>query len=337
MNPELPSPIGAYIDSRVTELRDLIPKALREFEADAIHQARVTTRRLTAAMKLLEPVLSGSHRKPFEKVLRKLRRRLGPLRDSDVILEHLNTLPECVKYPAAVSWLTEKLVADRDELRESLAGKAVVSKTLSRLGEWWGLQDEIKEAGKAIGSLLAQSLHLQLDAFAEQADRLVTQSPTANGQQQDPHELRIAGKALRYTLELAVAQGHPVPPTVIKTFKKMQDQLGHWHDMVVLSETVLTVAMKHQLPHHDAMLAGQTMEMARLTLGKSARAMAKFSAQWAAGGPDLVITIRKSFPLTRSTVEMVPTELKTDPDLPPPTEPSAEETPPPAGPEDASA
>ncbi len=312
--PELPPPISLYMDARVNELRALIPKALREFEPEAIHQARVATRRLTAAVRLMEPVLSGSHRKPFEKVLKTLRRQLGPLRDLDVIMGHLNELPECTKYPAAVSWLVDHLIDERDDLRDKLKNKPVVGKTLSKLGEWWGLHDEVDEAGKAMHSLLAQSLHLQLDRFAEQADRLAKGSDVLDGERQDPHELRIAGKALRYTLELAVAQGHPLPPEVIKTFKKMQEQLGDWHDMVVLSETVLMVAMQHMLPHHDAATAGQVLEIAKLTLAKSGKAMGKFSSQWASAGPDLVVTIRQSFPLTKPAVIEPVSELKTDPD-----------------------
>ncbi len=311
--PELPPPISLYMDARVNELRALIPKALRDFEPEAIHQSRVATRRLTAAVRLMQPVLSGSHRKPFEKVLKSLRRQLGPLRDLDVILQHLNELPECTKFPAAVSWLVERMIEDRDKLRARLKDKPVVGKTLSRLGEWWGLHDEVDEAGKAMRSLVAQSLHLQLDRFAEQADRLANGPDGIEGERQDPHELRIAGKALRYTLELAVAQGHALPPDVIKTFKKMQEQLGEWHDMVVLSETVLMVAMQHLLPHHDAATAGQVMEIAKLTLARSGKAMGKFSSQWASAGPELVSTIRKSFPLTKPAVIELASEPKTDP------------------------
>ncbi len=338
-SPELPPPIAVYMDSRVNELRTLIPKALREYEPEAIHQARVATRRLTAAVRLMEPVLSGSHRKPFEAVLKKLRRRLGPLRDLDVILEHLNELPECTKYPEAVMWLSDRLVARRDHLRKELAGKSVVGKTLARLGEWWGLHDEVDEAGKAIGSLLGQSLHLQLDSFAEQADLLTTQTLTPDGQRQDPHELRIAGKALRYTLELAIAQGHPLPAEVVKSFKKMQESLGEWHDMVVLSESVLQVSLEALLPHHDAALAGQILEISRLTLAKSGKAMAKFSSQWENTGPELTVTIRKAFPLTRSidaSAEAV-IESKTDPDPSPTDETPAPEISPPVSTADASA
>src|SRR4051812_26428693 len=82
-------PLLQYIDELVDALRTLIPKAFKEWDIEAVHQARVSTRRLKAALDLLEPVLSAQQRKPFGQVLKKLRRQLGPLRDLDVMLDHL--------------------------------------------------------------------------------------------------------------------------------------------------------------------------------------------------------------------------------------------------------
>ena len=52
----------------------------------------MATRRLKAALDLLKPVLSDEHLKPFSKVLKKFRRRLGPMRDLDVMIEHLGEI-----------------------------------------------------------------------------------------------------------------------------------------------------------------------------------------------------------------------------------------------------
>ncbi|CAN5552365.1 hypothetical protein BH10PLA1_BH10PLA1_07140 [soil metagenome] len=338
MSPELPPSLATYIDDRVNDLRVLIPKALYDFDSEAIHKARIATRRLTAAVRLLHPVLTDSHRKPFERALKKIRQRLGPLRDMDVVLKHLRELPEFAVHPSAVSWLSGRLINRRDEKRDKLGGKSSANKLLGRLGKWWALHAEVDEASKATDSLLAESVHLQLDAFAEQADALATQSLAETGQSADPHTLRIAGKKLRYTLELSVDQGSELPKAVIKTFKQMQDELGHWHDMVVLSEAIVDVTIDRQLPHHDANLAGQIFDMARHAMLRSERAIANFASQWASAGPELVITIRRSFRLTKpieytaveaAPSEAAPTESKTDPD-PSLTDESADpETPPP--------
>src|SRR5438128_2679762 len=97
-------------------------------------------------------------------------------------------------------------------------------------------EEAIHQARVATRRLKA-AVHLQLDAFAEQADHVAcgqkadrgptdgeaasggatdrsSDSPSVpppTGAHVDPHEVRIAGKALRYTLEMAVVDGHPLP------------------------------------------------------------------------------------------------------------------------------
>ena len=68
-------PLLSYIDELVEELRGHVPKAMKHWDADAIHQARVATRRLKAALDLLKPVLSDEHLKPFSRASKRLRRR----------------------------------------------------------------------------------------------------------------------------------------------------------------------------------------------------------------------------------------------------------------------
>src|SRR5215210_2479800 len=79
-------PLLAYVDSLLEQLQAHVPKALKDWDEQAIHQARVSTRRLKAALDLLKPVLSKRPRRAFGRVLRRVRRRLGPLRDTDVML-----------------------------------------------------------------------------------------------------------------------------------------------------------------------------------------------------------------------------------------------------------
>ena len=63
-------PLLEYIDDLVEDLRGNVPKAMKLWEADAIHQSRVATRRLKAALDLLRPVLSDEHLKPFAQASR---------------------------------------------------------------------------------------------------------------------------------------------------------------------------------------------------------------------------------------------------------------------------
>jgi CHAD domain-containing protein len=303
--PETPTPpLVTYLDHLVEELVRLIPMALRDWDEHAIHQSRVASRRLKAGIDLFRPVLSDDARARFARVTRKLRRRLGPLRDLDVMLGHLADLSNQTRHTTAVGWLAGRLQDQRETARGASLEEAPPAKVLVKLSSSWGdVRTEILEAGEAVDSLLVESIHLQLDAFAEQADRLSRPSEratgTASGPPQDVHELRIAGKALRYTLEMAKEHGRPLDRRVMRTFKRMQEALGLWHDYVVLTEWAMRASLDGLLAHHDTNLQTDVLALARLTLSRAEQRLKKFSAFWAKEGPQLTVTIRSRFPMTQ--------------------------------------
>src|SRR5215204_1044136 len=108
---EVPSALLGYLDELVEHLRRLIPSAIRGSDADAIHDARVATRRLKAALDLLQTVIDHRRLRPFARTLRKLRRRLGPLRDLDVMHDHLIELKKDAdeEQATAIAWLEVRL------------------------------------------------------------------------------------------------------------------------------------------------------------------------------------------------------------------------------------
>jgi CHAD domain-containing protein len=288
-------PLLAHLDRLVEELHVQAPKALNDFDEEGIHRARVATRRLSAALDLTKPVVGKKRRKAFGKVLRGLRRRLGPLRDADVMLGHLQELHGQSKHAAAVEWLSAGLVQERKTLRDASAQKGPASRVLADLGAWYPVRESVAAAAETLSSLLAQSLHLQLDMFIEHAGRIV--NPSSTSQPPNPHELRIAGKALRYTLEMAVAQGHDLPGSVVKTFKRMQEALGSWHDFVVLTDKAMHLSIERLLSHHDAAMQEKVLDLARVTLRRSSRDLEGFGKLWNTKGEQLATSIRAAFPL----------------------------------------
>lgn len=55
---------------------------------------------------------------------------------------------------------------------------------------------------------------------------------------EDVHALRIAGKRLRYRLELAVELGDESSGAALSWLKRIQEHLGDWHDRQVLHAAV---------------------------------------------------------------------------------------------------
>ena len=168
----------------------------------------------------------------------------------------------------------------------------------------------------AVDTLLAESLHHQLDDFASSAEPLLRpageSAPNAN-----PHAVRIAGKLLRYTVEMAEVEGHKLPSSVLKSFKKMQDALGLWHDYVVFAETAMEISVGEILAAINPSLQQRVLDLVSLALKRSQIQLDKFAKLWRKRGPEISEAIRAAFPNPRTI-----TEPKTDPDPAGSSEPS---------------
>ena len=307
---ERASALCEYMDELIESLRKDVPSALKEFDEDAIHDTRVATRRLKAAIDLLEPVLNDEHRKPVAKAGKKLRRRLGPMRDLDVMIDGLEPIKKLARHKQAAQWLQDRLNAARDEARAAAKKSSSPNRLMARLGNWWGLREDVIDAGSEASTLLTKSLHLQLDQFAAQATWLAAYMDNPDGvEKRDPHQLRIAGKALRYTLEMAKREGFVLKNDVAKTFKKLQEALGDWHDLVVLTERALQESLEALLAHHDPALQRRVLALSKLTLDRADLQLRRFNLIWAKKSEALLATIRDAVPVTADAKQP-----KTDPD-----------------------
>ena len=304
----LDAPLVDYLDRLMADLHARVPAALNNWDVEGIHQARVATRRLKAALDLMKPVLGKKRRQPLARVLRKLRRRLGPLRDADVMLGHAEELASSApKRGAAARWLARHLVRERDRLREQSREEAPASRVLQDLGAWHPVREQIVAAQDGVRGLLGESLHRQLDGFVEEAARVVagleqsgSEDAETDATRPDPHQLRIAGKALRYTLEMAVAAGHVVPRSVLKTFKAMQENLGAWHDYVVLTDKAMSASLTETLSHREPGMQERVLGLACMTVRRSAKELQQFAKLWNAKGPALASAVRQAFPASGS-------------------------------------
>lgn len=299
-------PFLVHLDGLVEELRRFTPAALDDFDENSVHKARVTTRRLKAAIDLLDPVLERDHSKPFSKIGRKLRKRLGSLRDVDVLLSHLDEIKSgSSELTGGAEWLRDRLLRDREDVRHESSKRSPAARVVAKLATWSRVREDVVQAQPALPSLLAESMHVQLDYFIDQANQLRTKlqggdivEPTAT--KHDPHELRIAGKSLRYTLELADAAGHELPGDLFKTFKKMQESLGDWHDYVVLAERAMAACLEEDLPLHEPRMQREVLKLIDYAMTHAEADLNRFMELWEEKGQELSEKIRDAFVLTRA-------------------------------------
>jgi CHAD domain-containing protein len=340
------------MDDLVLDLRGLLDAALRRGEIEAIHDARVATRRIKAALDVLEPALGRSAIKHLRKATRRLRRTLGPLRDSDVMLAQLEpglptpegseadsrwegeggaiapigtvaepgVLPEMPVAPAEAApsqeqspelSATARLAADLTRQRAHLHRQARRNKFIRQLDEglarWPDLRAEISQMSEAIEPLIATAVHERLDALQGHAAALISdEAEPANVEaeaKRDTHALRLAGKRLRYTLELARAQGMTIPDDGLKLFKRMQSALGDWHDAALLAQRSVSDAAEEQLAYHDDQAFIGFLQIAHDAVGRAMSRLDDFAQMWRQHGPALAQKLREAFVIAQPVAQ----------------------------------
>jgi CHAD domain-containing protein len=190
---------------------------------EAIHQLRIWTRRSAAALRLFEPLVPRSSGKKMKKRLRQIRAAAGEERDCDVLLERMQAGD--ADAPRAI------LRGLRKRRREARADFAALRKRKLRHGKFE------RQCDKLAGGLAVSKRHsthalppfpawcrAQLALLGEHFFEL-TSSPLLEDARL--HELRIAGKRLRYALELAPA-ALPARPhrRLYRSLTELQERLG---------------------------------------------------------------------------------------------------------------
>ena len=200
--------------------RDIVRLASKP-QAESVHRFRTGTRRLQILLGELAPKLDRNEKKLL-KLLAKIRKRAGRVRDLDVQSAALRSL----KVPSEPRRKTQ-LVNHLIELRS---------------------QQE-KKLRKAVGQATVREIHKRLKRAARRFDPKSSRNPLAVAHAMllrldhspDPlteallHQYRILSKRARYAAEFAAPS--PEADHFITEIKRLQDALGDWHDWLTLTQT----------------------------------------------------------------------------------------------------
>jgi len=225
------TPAAEYlIRQRVTALGRALPAA-KAGDAASLHQARVATRRLRAALPM---VASGPKAEKLTRAVRRLTQALGPVRELDVELQILGELEKSGDVPRSA---TQRLRSSIAEERQRLQLR------LRELIEGFDF-DKVRKRAVAVARKAEDAkrprdperVAVARERAARRARRLAAAIENAAGLYLPDrlHQVRIAVKKLRYTLELTDRPVASRPSARIRTLKTAQDLLGRMHDLEVL-------------------------------------------------------------------------------------------------------
>ncbi len=211
-------------------------------DIEELHTMRVATRRMRAALHVFDGYLDADAIKPFAKLLRRTGRTLGAVRDLDVFrfkaqhyLDQLAAERQTELEPLLAAWQTEHAAA-REELLAYLD-----SEPYQRFKEQFGEFLQTPGAGAPVFSReetpapyrvqhVLPAILFEGWASVRAYDEWMTgaDAPLARY-----HQLRIASKGLRYTLEFFEEVLGADAGGLIEKMKGLQDYLGNLQDSVV--------------------------------------------------------------------------------------------------------
>jgi CHAD domain-containing protein len=215
------------IRQRVSALRRALPAA-KAGDVTSLHQARVATRRLRAALPLLA---SGPKVQKVEKSVRRLTRALGPVRELDVALMILDELEQTADVPQpAIDRLRLSIIEERRHLQAAVC-EQIDAFDLDKLRKRTLAAARKHDSG--VKTKNPRSVQQARQRTARRARQLTVAMESAAGLYLPDrlHEVRIAVKKLRYTLELEGGARHT---SRLRALKNAQDLLGRMHDLEVL-------------------------------------------------------------------------------------------------------
>lgn len=221
----------ALLRQRLVSLLKAMPAA-QEGDETSVHQARVASRRLRGVLPVIGARADANTLDRAERQVRRITRALGPVRELDVSLSLLAEFEQKGAAPArAIARVRESLQAQRVSRRREMLD-AITPTRLDKLRKRLvrvalpeahrePRPNEVNEALRQAGERAA-ILRTAIDRAGQLylADRL--------------HRVRIAGKKLRYALEVYRELTHSRASAQINRVKAQQDLLGRMHDLEVL-------------------------------------------------------------------------------------------------------
>lgn len=216
---------------RLEAVRDRLPPALHSAEDDPehVHQLRVATRRAAAALRLFDVCLPTKGSKKARKQLRQVRRAAGEARDWDVFLAELTAWGE--KHHAdqrpGIDFLLGFAFGQRAAAQEHLQNAAAEYPfTFDRF-----IADTVAAVHRPREPRLSALIDLARPLLSELLRELDVAASRDLADYGNLHQVRIAGKRLRYAMELFVeCFGERFRTEIYPAVEELQEVLGRAND-----------------------------------------------------------------------------------------------------------
>jgi CHAD domain-containing protein len=246
---------------------------------DAVHQMRVTSRRLRAGLREFAELLDPAWSERLQEELRWLGGELAGARDQEVVaarlLDRLAELPEDLVIGTVADQLTSALGGDEKAAQEAVDAALGSERYVQLLDDLVdaAMHPRTNDPGNgASGVVLPPIMKQSWDRLAKRVNNAIAAGEEPEGF----HRARIAAKRTRYLAEALVPVFGKPASRLASQVEKVQEVLGEHQDAVVAGEVLRRIA------------EGPQVGRAAFTLGvmhaqqqsEAADARARFMALW---------------------------------------------------------
>lgn len=216
---------------RLLSLLEALPAATSG-DIPSVHRARVASRRLRAVLPVLAEAADSETLDRARKHVRRITRALGPIRELDVAIGHLDEIGPVSGLPArALARVRSHLTAERTARRRAMLEvitPAALQKLKARLHVPPGTRPPASDLDAEVRGARRRAVN--------RARVLRTEVGRAGGLYvaERLHAVRVAAKKLRYALEVERELTRSRAVARINRLKRLQDHLGEIHDYEVL-------------------------------------------------------------------------------------------------------
>ena len=268
--------VVAALAAGLDRLRTHEPGVLLGEDAEAVHQARVATRRMRSDLRTFRPLVDRAWADSIRDELRWLAGVLGEVRDTDVLLARLHVqAAELEDADRAASAVLLGRLEDQRATRRAVLVAALEG-------------DRYREIAHVLEkAIAAPMLTTEADRPATEVLPRLVAAPwgklrnavkdlSANPSDDDLHAIRIGAKKTRYAAEAAEAVCGKPARQLARALAGVQTVLGDLQDAVVAEEWLRSAPAGKG---RDAIVAGQLVAAQRRA---AAKARASFPRAWKA-------------------------------------------------------
>jgi CHAD domain-containing protein len=244
-----------YIKTQVREMSRHLRGARLARNTEYVHQARVASRRLRAALGIFSGCFPDTRMKKWQKQIKQLTGRLGAARDADVQIEFLKDFIS--KIPRAGKGLRpglRRVMLRVKQKRNKIQPKIV--KILDRLKKDGIIPDMRAEVTRTERRLSRQNIDIRspyvFEELRQHIEKRLDELLLCQDCLQNPddktghHDMRIVAKRLRYTLEISNLPFERRLSANIEIMKRLQSLLGKVHDCDVWIEDLTKFSEKEK-------------------------------------------------------------------------------------------